>query len=59
VKVQLCDITGKFIQAPFEFEGTAGDNLFKLTVPSELTSGVYQLLITAGSETAVTSLLKK
>jgi Secretion system C-terminal sorting domain/Reeler domain len=59
VKVQLCDITGKFIQAPFEFEGAAGDNLFKLTIPSELTSGVYQLLITAGSETAVTSLLKK
>jgi hypothetical protein len=59
VKVQLCDMTGKFIQAPFEFEGTAGDNLFKLTIPSELTSGVYQLLITAGDQTAVTSLLKK
>lgn len=45
VTIQLLDLNGRLMNVNETFEGTAGNSVYSIEVPSAIPSGVYQLLI--------------
>lgn len=59
VIAKILSLNGQLIAEPMEFFGTPGMNEFSIQVPSNLTTGTYKLMVTAGNATSMKTFFKK
>jgi hypothetical protein len=59
VIAKILSLNGQLIAEPMEFFGTPGMNEFAIQVPSNLNTGTYKLMVTAGNATSVKTFFKK
>ena len=59
VIAKILSLNGQLIAEPMEFFGTPGINDFAFQVPSNLTTGTYKLMVTAGNAASVKTFFKK
>ena len=59
VTVKILSLNGQLVAEPMEFLRTPGMNEFALQVPSNLTTGTYKLMVTAGNTASIKTFFKK
>ncbi|MBL0097317.1 MAG: T9SS type A sorting domain-containing protein [Bacteroidetes bacterium] len=59
VSIQYLDITGKIISEKITYNGRPGLQDFNITVPAQLETGIYRLLVSVGDQQSLKSFYKK
>lgn len=58
VTVKILSLNGQLLSEPMEFLGLPGTNEFEIQLPSNLISGTYKLMVTAGDITSLKTFFK-
>lgn len=58
VTVKILSLNGQLLAEPMDFLGLPGTNDFEIQIPSNLISGTYKLMVTAGEATSLKTFFK-